>query len=117
MFVPRASGGTDPKTALGEAWQVLSGSQATNRLLIVMTDGEWQGDEKGQDQLIAAMSQRDVATVMAYLPDEYTRRYRHRDAGQIPMHGCQYGGSIDDLTELPRLFGEVAYGQMVKAKR
>jgi hypothetical protein len=117
MFVPRANGGTDPKTALGEAWQVLSGSPATNRLLIVMTDGEWQGDEKGQDQLIAAMGQRDVATVMAFLPDEWTRSRIDRNGGQIPMHGCQYGGRIDELTELPRLFGEVAFGQMVKAKR
>ena len=98
MFVPVATGGTQPLSALREAWQVLGESQARNRLLVILTDGSWY--TKDGDRLIAAMADVGIVTVMALLGGT--------QGDAIPMHGCEYGERIKDPLDLARLFRGIA---------
>jgi hypothetical protein len=120
MYVPKSLGGTDPESALNEAWRIIAGSEARNRLMVVMTDGEWEGQwgppnvhgrsvmvSERSDALIGAMRDAGVATVMAFLPPKYGSAN-----AEVPMHGCEFGGRIESLDDLPRLFQRVALAQM-----
>jgi hypothetical protein len=96
MFLPGAGGGTEPSAAIREAWRVLSESTATNRMLVILTDGQWYG--ASGDALIRAMTEQGVITVLAGLGISLG------DA----LHGCSIGADINDPTELARLFRRVA---------
>jgi uncharacterized sporulation protein YeaH/YhbH (DUF444 family) len=109
MFIPTSMGGTQPKSALMEAHRVLVESSAKNRLLIVLTDGEWftggwHYDGKKLVELdetqpiIESMNASGAVTVMALMG---------RHAGD-DLHGCQFGAHIDKPQELPELFKRVA---------
>jgi len=117
MFIPSAMGGTQPKSALLESLRVLTSSDAKNRLLIVLSDGEWFGTSKlvrgpggsmkweqhdDAAEVIEAMGQMGVTTVMALLG---------RGAGD-DKHGCQFAAHIDRAEELARLFRRVAAERM-----
>lgn len=100
MFVPQALGGTEPSSALTEAFRLIAGSQATNRLVIILTDGGWYGGSA--DRVIAAMNAHHVTTVCALLGlSEYVRE-------NADFHGCTFGAVIDEPAELARLFRRVA---------
>ena len=119
MYVPQSLGGTDPESALNEAWRIIAGSEARNRLMVVMTDGQWEGEvvrnaagraimsSVRSDALIEAMRNAGVATVMAFVPPPYGS-----ENVEVPMHGCEFGGRIESLDDLPRLFQRVALAQM-----
>ena len=119
MYVPQSLGGTDPESALNEAWRIIAGSEARNRLMVVMTDGQWEGEvvrnaagraimsSVRSDALIEAMRNAGVATVMAFVPPPYGT-----ENAEVPMHGCEFGGRIESLDDLPRLFQRVALAQM-----
>jgi len=97
MFVHDAMGGTTPLSALTEAYQVLAGSQLTHRLMVVLTDGDWAG--QNNDDVIAAMNDAGITTVCALLGTSL-------DEGNI--HRCQYGARITNPAELAILFRRVA---------
>jgi hypothetical protein len=107
MFEPQAMGGTEPKSALLEAFRVLAGSSVRNRMVIMLTDGEWWGQQA--DTVIAALNESGVTTVLAKLGG-------YVPAGFTPTpgsdHGAQYAANIDDLGELPRLFRRIAIEQI-----
>jgi hypothetical protein len=107
MVVPDDMGGTNPESALSEAWLIIGNSEARNRIVVVMTDGAWSGNERNE-QLIGAMRNAGVATVMAFLPP----KYEGLGPREVPMHGCEFGGRIASLDDLPRLFQHVALAQM-----
>lgn len=96
MFVPTATGGTVPTSALREAYRLLADSSARNRLLIVLTDGSWYSND-GESSIEAARAM-GVVTVCALLGD---------DAGR-DGHGCEHVSSIDEPFELALLFRRVA---------
>jgi hypothetical protein len=96
MFVPLAMGGTEPSAAIREAWKVLAESQATNRLLIVLTDGQWYGHQG--DKLIRAMTASGIVTVLAGLGFHVGGA----------LHGCSEGADVNNPIELARLFRRVA---------
>jgi uncharacterized sporulation protein YeaH/YhbH (DUF444 family) len=99
MFVPQAMGGTEPTSAIKEAWNVLAESEARNQLMVILTDGAWY--TRQGDVVISAMRQRGITTVMAML-----------GAGNGPLtgglHGCEYGSGVADPSELARLFRRIA---------
>ena len=97
MYVPDTMGGTEPTTAIKEAWKVIGESQARNRLLIVLTDGAWH--TANGDKLIEAMGESGVVTVMALL-----NASPRADGTGPSLHGCQFGAVIADPLELARLF-------------
>jgi uncharacterized sporulation protein YeaH/YhbH (DUF444 family) len=95
MFVPSSQGGTQPKTAIHEAWRVLAGASAKNRLFIVLTDGDWYSTDN--DATIVALAESGVTTMCVLLGTSATQD-----------HGCQYVAHIEDPTDLARLFRQVA---------
>jgi hypothetical protein len=97
MFVPATGGGTMPDSALAEAFKVTADSAAKNRLMIVLTDGDWY-DGRGAGALIRAMNEHGVVTVCALLGNSASEKF----------HDCQYGARIDNLDELARLFQRIA---------
>jgi hypothetical protein len=104
MFVPASMGGTVPDSALSEAFAIVSDSQSRNRLVIVLTDGDWWdgGRKHGAGETIAALNQSGAITVCALLGPH---------AGDN-LHGCQFGARIDDPYELARLFRTIAAQQI-----
>jgi len=107
MFVPRAKGGTNPESALREAFRVIAGSAARSRLVIIMSDGDWNSSQP--DAIVRALNECGVTTVLAVLGG----------SGAITpdaQHGCQYAEHIADPAGLARLFRKVALDR-VRASR
>lgn len=104
MFVPVAMGGTMPGSAIREAYRVLDGSDARNRLFVILTDGDWFGDLTN-DELIQTMSKSGITTVCALLD---AHGHISRGLSQPNYHRAEYGAVIDDPLELARLFRRVA---------
>jgi hypothetical protein len=102
MFVPHASGGTDPLYALREAYNILANSEAPIRIMVILTDGDWYGMIEESERTIAAMREAKVTTVLAYLPNPGFGVTTMKD------HGCEVAESIADVHGLARLFGKVA---------
>jgi hypothetical protein len=108
MFVPTSWGGTDPDSALNEAFHVLAESTCTNRLLVILTDGDWWGE--GGDRLIASLRESGVITVLAYMPDEI---YLPALANRKPdTHGVEFFKQIATPPDLALLFRDVAVEKM-----
>jgi hypothetical protein len=105
MFVPGPGGGTDPATALAEAYRLLADSRARNRLAVILTDGDWYvpaHEVSPAHQVIRAMNEAGVVTVCALLGIH---------AG-TQLHHCRHGGRINDPMDLARLFQKVAAAQI-----
>lgn len=113
MFIPDAQGGTNPTSALTETFRVIAGSQTRNRLVVILTDGEWSG--RTSDDIIAALNAQGVITVLARLSDEWTKQYMVRHGETASNHGCTHVADIDDPAELARLFKRVA-AERIKAQ-
>jgi len=104
MFEPQAIGGTNPTTALSEAYRLLADSSATNRLMVLLSDGDWYGSTA--EKVIDAMNAAGITTVFALFPTGYQR------GGELDTHGCRYGLQISQLADLARLFRDVAVAQI-----
>lgn len=98
MFVPKSMGGTNPKSALSEAFRLMSGSATHNRLVVILTDGDWDYSAAGSEQVIRAMNEEGIVTVIGLLG-----KYAGTDT-----HECRFGAQIADPIELARLFKRVA---------
>lgn len=56
--------GTDPTDSLKKAHAILQNSDATNRIMIAITDGMWAGDENQNDALVSSMRKFGASTVL-----------------------------------------------------
>jgi hypothetical protein len=101
MFVPNTDGGTEPASALSEAYRLMSDSQMRNRLVVILTDGHWAGGDAAE-RVIGAMNDAGMVTVCALLG---------LNAG-YELHGCSHGGRINDPAGLARLFQRVAAARL-----
>jgi hypothetical protein len=115
MFVPTPWGGTDPDSALSEAFHILAESTSTNRMLVILTDGDWYGE--GGDKLIANLRQAGVITVLAAYVVDYVRQAREQviqsgRAWQPDTHGIEFYKEIDAPSDLALLFRDVAVEKM-----
>ena len=118
----RAGGGTNPTTALVEAYRILRESEAGNRILLSVTDGDWT---KGA-ATVEALNEHGVTTAMVLI-DQYKfdkeiladEKGRERAALHIEhgrnahqfVVGSAYGEEIADL------FGDIASDLMGHALR
>jgi hypothetical protein len=101
LFVSHPGGGTNPHSALIEAYRLLSESTRRHRLAVILTDGSWSQNEQSE-QVIRAMNEAGMITVCALLGPV---------AGPS-FHECSHGDRIDDPSGLARLFARVAAEQM-----
>ena len=110
MFVPSSLGGTEPSAALREAHRLLSESDKRIRVMVILTDGEWETPAKSE-AYITAMREEGIVTVLAFL-DTMTEFWKsvgqeEREVKCDP-HGCDIVEKIDDPHGLARLFRRVA---------
>jgi hypothetical protein len=112
MFVPISWGGTDPESALNEAFHILAESNCINRLLVILSDGDWYG--VGGDKLVASLREAGVITVLAYMPDERYAQYLEQMSKpvQSDMHGVEFFKQIATPPDLALLFRDVAVEKM-----
>jgi uncharacterized protein with von Willebrand factor type A (vWA) domain len=101
MFVPQSTGGTVPESALAEAFRLLAESTARIRMMVVLTDGAWDGYVPRQESIIKAMRAEGITTVLAYLPPRF-------GGTVLNPHHCEFAESIDEPHGLARLFEKVA---------
>ena len=105
MFNLTSWGGTDPESALVAAFHLLAESTARNRLLVILTDGDWYGP--GGDKLIAACREAGIVTVLAYMPTDYGI------AGHTPnAHGVEFFKEIGEPRDLAIMFRDIALARM-----
>lgn len=92
-----ASGGTDPLDAITQAVGILEASKRRNKLLIIITDGEWNGPVTHESHdLIRKLREQGVQTALAYLSDG-----RPQDVEAV-RHECEVVDVVPDATALPR---------------
>lgn len=92
--VLRAGGGTDPTSAIQQADRILSKSQASNKVMVTMTDGSWSGKEDTRLRMLKRMHGVGVVTMLVGLNGAH-RRYG--------KHGHLEGHDIETVSELPKV--------------
>lgn len=103
MFIPEALGGTNPQSVLHETFRLLAGSATQNRVVVILTDGQWSNRSKC-DEVIRSMNASGITTVCALIGVN----------GTPDSHACQVFAHIDDdPAELARLFRKVATDRML----
>jgi Mg-chelatase subunit ChlD len=68
-------GGTNAEACVDKAYNILARSQANNRVLITITDGQWQGDVAKCDGKIAELSRAGVTTLLFGMGAQTVQRY------------------------------------------
>jgi hypothetical protein len=101
VFLPHLESSTDATNALREAHRIVAESQATNRIVLVLTDGQWWNAAEACKALVAAGNEGAVTCVVGL--------------GQTIAEG--FGGahvvrSIRDSSELVPIFREIAETSM-----
>lgn len=107
MFTPTATGGTEPSSALRQAHRLLAESDKRIRIMVILTDGDWETPTKSE-VYIAAMREEGIVTVLAFL--DTTAMYRQPGVpAPVNAHGCDIYEDIGgDPHGLARLFRRVA---------
>jgi Mg-chelatase subunit ChlD len=106
-----SGGGTDPTEALRFAWRRFQETEASHRVLITLSDGEWHmpyGDITG-DEMVAAMREEGVITAALLLEREAMREARELAPERYgdPTHGAEIFVSSESGAALSVLFGEI----------
>ena len=105
IFVPHLEGSTNPTQACREAHRIVAESQAANRIVIVLTDGDWWPWAEGEDALRAAKAAGAVTAVIGL--GSYGRRYVSPG-----MAGADVVEHITTADELVPIFRDIAERSM-----
>ena len=91
-------GGTNPYNALQAAQSVLSTSRRSNKLMTILTDGQWQ-DAVGAHRIIDEMNASGVHTGLMFYSD---RSYGFGGGGStgIDSHHCQVSDRVNSLSDV-----------------
>lgn len=89
------SGGTDPTDGLQQAAQIFASSRRTQKILIMLTDGDWYNrhdDQTSGDEYIARFNSNGVTTALGYI-----------DSRGVPVeyvngHGCALKATVSGTT-------------------
>lgn len=99
-----ARSGTTPDAALEEANRLFRVSTRTQKLLVSITDGAWQGDQQKQDRLVDSMKAMEVVTCLIGI-------------GQAP-HGVHHQHEIvhmlSGIQDMPRIAVEIVASALRK---
>jgi hypothetical protein len=109
IFVPELEGSTYPTPAAREAHRIVAGSMAANKVVIVLTDGDWGGYDQTEAALRAC--QGEGATVAIVGLGGYCRKI-------VPgFMGADVVERIGDASELVPIFREIAERSMLASAR
>lgn len=108
--VPNVSsnGGTNPTSALYQAQHILSKSHQPNKVLITVTDGQWQSDEKEIFKILKSMHRIGVTSMLLGLDRARERYGKH---SHIEAH------DLSSINELPKAALKLVGGIMRAATR
>jgi hypothetical protein len=101
-----SSGGTYPMEPLNHALRIFYKSQAANKVLITVTDGEWDGNEWDYVKLLKSMSKIGVSSLILGI------------AGAVKhhgLHGHDHGHDMKALSDLPKAATKLVAGLMNNA--
>ncbi len=87
---PQATGGTDPNLSLQAAKKWLTEGNASNRMLVTLTDGQW-GNTGRADDLVKEIGE-DASTILFGLD---------RAVASYGNHNFQHAFDINDLSAMP----------------
>jgi Mg-chelatase subunit ChlD len=107
-----ATGGTDPRETFLYAHRILQNSQATNKVLIVITDGIWGGNEgDGADpvNVVKALRQAGGHTLLFGV-----RGYRVTDPAR--QYGFEHCTDIDEVTDIVKIVRDLVKSINEKAR-
>jgi len=104
--VPSAYGGTQPYSAIEDAFRVLGTTKSKLRLLIIITDGAWGSMEQNHD-LIRQANAAGVVTVLVGL-DSAVKSFGN--------HECKIARDLDKPSDLPEVAGDIAAAMVVQAE-
>ena len=104
MFFPHLEGSTDPTNAMREAHRMVADSASTNRIVLVLTDGQWWDGAKATLALTAAGAEGAITCVVGLGPQA-----RCVKPG---FAGAQFTAQINDSSELVPIFKELAERSM-----
>lgn len=88
-----SNGGTDPTSAYEQAVRIFSKSGAHNKILVNVTDGQWQGDDREYAKLLRTLHAQEVSTMILGLCNAVSRHGKH-------YH--KVGHDITTVGELPK---------------
>ena len=109
IFVPELEGSTNPVPAAREAHRIMAGSMAANKVVIVLTDGDWNGYDQTEAALRAC--QGEGATVAVVGLGGYARKI-------VPgFMGADVVERIRDASELVPIFRDIAERSMLASAR
>ena len=92
---------------------MLLSSRRRNKVLLIVTDGDWAGDVPACHQMIRDLREAGVQTALAYLTTN--PRGKAPDAEAV-RHECEMV-EVLDVTKLPRWAAEVVSRSMEKKNR
>lgn len=106
-----SGGGTEPSEALAAGAKVFYKSNAANKVLITLTDGQWGGGYGGQsasyEDLMKAYKRMNVSSLMLGLQ------------GAVKNYGLHYhdvGYDLDSVGELPKAMSKLVANVMSRAE-
>jgi Mg-chelatase subunit ChlD len=98
-----ASGGTDPSDALRAAWDTFRGSEASHRILVTLSDGDWNREEQSR-AIVRGMREDGVSTLAAVFLSS-----RYGDEDEIlshHSHGAERFVRVNSLRDFSSLVAE-----------
>ncbi len=112
------NGGTHPYPALLAAEQLLMASRKKNKMLFLITDGEFNADKN--DELIKRIASRGVLTAMTLIMNEKGYNQLINDYGRTPeefRHGAEIFGRVNGADDLLPFAKAVVTGAIKKRSR
>lgn len=85
-------GGTDPTSALVEAHLVLSKSNQPNKVLITLTDGQWNGNAVTLKKIMRSLHGQGVHSLLLTIDN----------ASYYGSHGYQTAHELENVSDLPK---------------
>lgn len=98
--------GTNPDQAIEHAYSIFAGSDFNRKMMISLTDGDWQGDDDLQRSLMSAIREFGVESCLVEFNTGYTLPH-------VP-HGHEHMVELKSLADLPRLGAAMVDGLLRK---
>lgn len=105
--VVNTGGGTDPTTALQQAHKILLKSAEPNKVLVTVTDGQWGGQPRKQNDLMRDLSRMGVTSMLLALDG----------AEHYGTHQHTFGKPLEQMSDLPKAVTEMVTRILRQAAR
>ena len=95
----RGGGSTDPLFTLHESGKLFDSSTATNKLLVIITDGEWSPKFDSHNKI--RQHKASGVTTALFGIGAFNSYYQRGVVKTFGSHECDYATDVDDILTLP----------------